>query len=255
MKGALPHGSGEWLVTAAHGRREQSSKDKRPNKVHLNIERHQGLFSLVLIKSCWWIRVDFPVSAASRADDSPSSPQGLGTAWRHTVSFLQLGRGAQPGLPVEDGKSCLVEHTKIGEVWGDVHKEMMGETSRGGGRWMFPCRRLEQVGAERKEKKTSGWKYLRGWILYCSLDQHNPPCLIQIMPQFGSESWPCFLELPRPRSEYGGNLSAFYKRAGANEPEQGFVARRFVFGEAKVTTRKTISQLLKLWRWWTKCIS
>lgn len=63
--GSAAHiGFGERFLTAAvRGGGEvegwEKNEDKRPNKVCLNIEA-AGHFSLVLIKSCWWILVQYP---------------------------------------------------------------------------------------------------------------------------------------------------------------------------------------------------
>lgn len=56
--------------SGAGGRKE---KDKRPNKVQLNIETVRP-FPLVLIKSCWWIH-DYP----PRRTETRSLPQGSET--------------------------------------------------------------------------------------------------------------------------------------------------------------------------------
>lgn len=87
----------------------------------------------------------------------------------------------------QGGKSCLVEHTKIGEVWGNLQKEMMGEMSDGGGGSRpESSRQRRRLG---KKIQMNLWLKISQRMDYTfEFISTQSPFSVQKMPLFGSHS-------------------------------------------------------------------
>lgn len=128
------------LFPAAHTALVREDEDKTPNKVHLNIEAARP-FPLCPYKE---LLVN-PDGQSSSLHQELIPPSRTGTitagAWKHTRThmhthtrtgcdvLLEMQRERDRETPrggffcsTQAGKSILVEHTKIGEVWGNFGK-------------------------------------------------------------------------------------------------------------------------------------
>lgn len=138
-----PHGFGERFLTAAAqeevGRRGgRKNEDKRPNKVCLNIEAAGHFFP------CPY--KELLVNPGSLSS-SPITPSRIGTItgcpWKRTQTHrgMLFYERQREGGPLSDfftlhegSTSRWVEHTKIGQVGGNLQKQPMGATREWRGR-------------------------------------------------------------------------------------------------------------------------
>lgn len=145
-RASRPHGFGERFLTAAAQEDGvegwEKNEDKRPNKVCLNIEAAGHFFPCPYKE----LLVN-PGSLSSSLHWALITPSRIGTitgcARKHTQTHRgmlfyerQRVRGELSAFFFfslhEGSKSRWVEHTKIGQVWGNLQKQTMGATSDGG---------------------------------------------------------------------------------------------------------------------------